>query len=231
MTDYILLRLLPTQPTSASDFTRDLQGLVITAYNVTADTDDPNIMPLGTASGVTPTTSTPDEIVTNLPELVIHPATTTSPPQLETAIMQHVFPATPVGLNEGKYASVATAVVVLNASSEKLVSPLSDSYVVKLVLTRNGVLIGDSIPEFSLSPISKDTLSTLQTDYTGLIGGTDPNDSRKFSAYMFIPPAGASGTKDAVSLDVTPSHPPSFSTLVNAIDHVLEQMATKTTDP
>ena len=226
MVDYILLRLLPTQPTSASDFTRDLQGLVITAYNVAAGTDDPDSIPLGTASGVTPATSTPDDIVSNLPELVIHSAATTSPPQLETAIMQHVFPKTPDDLNAGKYASVATAVVLLNVSTEKLISPLSDLYIVKLALTRNGVPIGDSIPEFSLSSISKETLSTLQTDYTGLIDGTDPSDGRKFSPYVFIPPAGASGTENAVALDAASRQPPLFSTLVDDIDHVLEQMAT-----
>jgi len=128
MSQVILVRLVPTSPRVATDFTTDLQGLVITAFDLTVQ--DSNVgVKLGSA------TFTSDEKTTSIYQYIditwgVEPITLKRIPTSSTL------------------ESIATAVIVPNPPAGHLEY---DTFDLRFEITRNGQSIMDTVIEYNVN--------------------------------------------------------------------------------
>src|ERR1700737_965689 len=253
MLDLIIVRILPTQPRTADDFANDLKGLTITAYDLTIDKSNPaNVgVFLGTAQALVPRQS---QAVHNFAK----PLTlTTDNTGFAQSIMQHwdiaplartffEFVADLPYPDDPNYASVATAVIVVNRPASTLEFPNDNSYDLRFEVRRTIVKedkkiidhrIDDAIIEYNATVYSVTdikglpgpctqayymgyrNLSFYQYEWLGVPFGSDWPIIP--SAYISIPPAPPIGSLDVVAVDVADGQIPAFDDVLVAINDVL----------
>jgi hypothetical protein len=256
MFDVLLIRLLPAQPRTAAEFNADLQGLVITAFDLTIDSNDPvhGGVLLGTAEGVMPLhTMNSDGIFMDPTPLTLRRLTPGehAPSKFIQSIIQHFFrPDTDFRTTPTlAYAAVATAVIIVEIEGTHEEFPTSTAYDLRIEMERNGVKLTSPSIVFNISVLQVQTLSVRQWDYTGIALDTkalltsdpnpayasDPNynSARTPAVYATIPSAPPANMKEVASVDIVNGQPPSFEALFNAINSVLqlEHPSTDTTAP
>ena len=208
---------MPTTQRSAAQFNGDLQGLSITAFDLTIDSNDPvsGGVSLGTASGIVPASAAElaGPSFQGVPhELVIHDPKSAHP-SLKEAIMQHFLtliapdpptPKTPIVPGVYEYMAVATAVIIAVPPAGHLEYPTPTSYDLRLQVTRNNLKIDDATLDFNTSILQVDHLSRVQQDYMGFppSGALPWTNSAIPSAYLSIPPAPPTGTLDLITADI-----------------------------
>lgn len=249
--DIILVRIAPTQPRAAADFTNDLQGLEISAYDLTIDKNNPvnGGVLLGTASGIVPTLGTLD-FGTQPTPLTIIDNPVTGVPKFKNGIMQHfLLDQLNTDINAiwlfypkpATYAALATAVIVVDIApgdQPHREYPSSSGYDIRLQVTRNGAKIPTSTIEYNVNSYTINTpIPTLQAYYMGYamsdltifprawLGiGLDQDISgwpRDATSYLSIPPAPPNNAIDLVAIDIVNGQAPPFDDLLKAINDVL----------
>ena len=249
--DVILVRIAPTQPRAPEDFTKDLQGLEISAYDLTIDKNNPvnGGVLLGTASGIVPNLGTLN-FGTRPSPLTIIDNPVTGYPKFKNGIMQHfLLDQLNTDINAiwlfypkpATYASVATAVIVVDIAPEDQPHreyPSASGYDIRLQVTRNGRKIPTSTIEYNVSAFTVNTsLPTLQAFYMGYAMseltifprawlGIGLNDDisgwpRIPTSYLSIPPAPPDNAVDLVAIDIVNGQAPPFDELLSAINDVL----------
>lgn len=239
MIDLILIRLLPTEPRTAAEFNKDLQGLVVTAYDLTIDSPVNEGTVLGSAAGVIPLQPVDDNLYLIDADSAKFPVTLRRltpedpAPRIIDSIIQH-FWQIPKTTNVA-YAAVATAVVLVDIDLKTHPEfPTKTSYDLRIELERNGVKLSDPPIVFNVSVLKVEILSPFQWNYTGVdttgwTGGTDPwaiidgyKPASTPAAYASIPPAPPCHTEETASVNIVNGQAPNFEALVLAVNQVLK---------
>ena len=210
MTDLILVRLHPGEQTDPDTFTAALQGLQITAFDLTvADPGQP--VQIGTASGLA------------APPVIVGGTLTGGTVDLSsTQIIQHWLLYIDGIDPKIQLESAATAVIEVSASAGHPEYPTADSFDVQLVITRNGVPIADAVVEYNAAVVQVATPSPDQTAYFGTSSHeTVTVPTAPGATYATIPPAPPAGAQPPALLLSSDGTPPSFGDLKKAIDGVL----------
>jgi hypothetical protein len=198
MPDLIILRLHPSKPMAASNFTTLLTGLEIKAFDLSFDNSSSGVV-LGTAKGLADP----------------HLASTTdnSVNITNTSILQHyvdVMINVPLPSLKRRLESVATAVIVATPPAGHKEYPTPKSYDVRLELTRAGLSITDRVLEYNVSVVTVGALSNDQKDSFAMAA----------SAYVTLPAAGLDPALAHVDISAT-GQPPPFRDLCDQISKVL----------
>lgn len=197
MADLIIIRLYPTKPMAASDFTSTLNGLKIEAFDVSfGDTDGGT--PLGSASG--------------LADPHLAGTTNNKVDVTKKQILQHYadmsLPAPGRHLE-----AVATAVIVASAPAGHLEYPTPTSYDVRLKITRGTLVLNDETLEYNVTVTTVGSLSNDQRSYF----------AAPASLFFALPPPLAGTDPNLAHVDLpADGQPPSFDNLRSAVDAVLK---------
>ena len=168
MPDLIILRLHPTKPVAAADFTTLLTGLEIKAFDLSFGDPQHGAL-IGTASG--------------LANPHLGSTTNNNVNISNTSILQHYVDVQinpPIGPKERRLESVATAVIVSSPPAGHEEYPIPTSFDLRLEITRSGRDIVDRTLDFNVSVVTVGSLSTSQKTYFGMDA----------SAYVTLPAAG-----------------------------------------
>lgn len=207
--DFLIVRIIPTQPVGPTAFRAALQGMTIIAWDKWVR-DAQNDRELGRATGLAtrPQNGVP---LSDIPLLGL----SGTPPVLQQTIMQH-FGVLPN--NQYQMYSVATAVIVVNRAAldgPDKEYPTPTSYDVRLELGASAgpiaVVSRQKIVDFNIKPVTA-TLSKSQPFYM------------KIATDVYLPVDVPVSPLPAGTNVVTPSRdgtPPSFSALKDAINSVL----------
>lgn len=216
-TDYLLVRIVPTQPVGPTAFRAALNDITITAWDKMV-LDPTTDRKLGSATGLsdqptpgqpTPGGGTPDPII---PLLVI----SGSPPTLTPSIFQHF------GLNTSQNSivlySVATAVIIINQAALQDPNeeyPTSKSYDVTLT-------IGQSSNQ--QTAVDRQQTVDFNVEITSEQLTTDPTQYMSASTAVYlsidVPVSPLPAGTNIVSLN-TDGTPPTFDFMVKSINNVL----------
>jgi hypothetical protein len=196
MPDLIILRLHPTKPMSGDEFRPLLNGLSITAYDLSF-ADSSTGVELGTAKGLAAKGDNNVDIGDK--QIVQHyidvPAPTPTDP-LATA---------------REVEAVATAVIVITPPGGAEY-PTPNAYDLRLEIKRGALTIVGHRLDYNVSVVPVGSLSTSQQDYFAMSA----------SSYLTLPPAGVGIDPSLAYVDVPPNgQPPAFGQLCVAIDNVL----------
>ncbi|KAF4622715.1 hypothetical protein G7Y89_g14313 [Cudoniella acicularis] len=209
MPTLIILKLVPTQPALPAQFKKALDGLEITAYDLTVQDSSKGFI-LGVARGVADSTTVNIVGETN-------PRLDQSIPALDKSIIQDVatlpeeiFPGSTATAPVSGETSVATAVVIVKPLNPHPGGPSLD---VRFEFKRKGLSIPDTTVEYNIPTVSQD-LVTDSSAYAGL----------PISAYFSLPVdlMGLASNTPFIQLDPN-GIPPLFSQLQNSIDLILAQ--------
>ena len=199
MVNLIILKILPTQPTEAVPFRNAIQGLRVTAYDLTID-DNINGLEIGKASGV------PEPSLDDLN--IIYEEI----PMLEKSIIQSfdfgdLDPAPELGALQ----SVATAIIVVVPPHGKANYRLPNSFDLRFTIEYDGIDLMDSTIEYNATVLLVDALFTKQWEYM----------QQPATSFYSIPVSVLQ--KSSVAYVPTNSNglPPDFKNLVKAINSIL----------
>lgn len=197
MTDLIIIRLHPADPESAGQFTTDLTGLSVAAYDLSV-TDETGGTLLGTAAGLAdPHTGSPGDDTVDI---------TTA------GIMQHYADWSEASIPLRGLQAAATAVIIANPPAGYPEYPTQYSYDLRFEITRGGQAVADAVIDYNVLTVQ--------------VSGALPSDQTWYfaqgaSTYIPIPPAPPAGAPvPALTLDPDGTAPP-FDALRAAIDDVL----------
>ncbi|HEY2295083.1 MAG TPA: neuraminidase-like domain-containing protein, partial [Thermoanaerobaculia bacterium] len=199
MATLIILRLHPSDPMAGTDFTAFLNGLSITAFDLTF-ADSTGGVKLGTASGL----ANPHLGGTSNNKVIIS----------STSILQHyVDVIDPLPPPVRRLEAAATAVIVVNAPAGHPEYPNANSFDVRLEITRGGLDIVDRTLEYNVTVQTvSGSLSINQKDYFAMPA----------SAYVTLPKAAVGLDPSLAFVDLpADGQPPGFDSLRKAIDLVL----------
>ena len=218
--DLILLTLLPSLPTrSASDFTKDLQDVSITAFGLTTGNNVTGVK-LGIAAGL------PKSVDAELAIKKPTDTTLTDPTsKLETSILQNYTEKALTTM------AVATAVIVVDIQPAKAGDPpvvpapyLQD---IRIEIQRNGKTICNPVFEYNVTVKTVTYLSKTTADYMSPNISPSVERSKEYenvpvSAYVFIPPAPPQGVTPLPFIPVNPKAQfPAFGDILSGINAVL----------
>ena len=179
MTDLILVRLHPAQQTDPNTFTAALQGLQITAFDLTV-ADPAHPVQIGTASGLAaPPSVSGNNVKGGTVDLS------------STQIIQHWLLYLDNNHPKVQLESAATAVIEVSAPAGHPEYPTADSFDVQLVITRNGVPICTTAALYSM------TVSAIGTPLRVMTSCTSKESAVGYSGC----PAGALTSITAVAAD------------------------------
>ncbi|KAJ2973537.1 hypothetical protein NQ176_g6552 [Zarea fungicola] len=205
--DFLLVRIIPTRPTTAAAFRAALNQITITASDKTVfDTNNDRV--LGKASGLAA------QPITGAPSIPLLTVVAGNPPTLQPSIIQHFA----LGLAGVTMLSVATAVIVINRAGLTQPDkeyPTPTSYDVSLALTQastqSTVASRQQVVDYNVQ-ISTDVLAPDQLFYT----------MRDTTVYLSIDvpdlPLAQGTSIYSPAADGTAPH---FDFIVKAIDNVL----------
>jgi hypothetical protein len=205
--DLIILRLHPAKQMAASDFTSYLNGLTITAFDLTYGNSVDGVQ-IGVATGVAnnhiPSTSN------NAVNINGSPAST------RRQILQHYIDVNDppiLGPLTRQLESVATAVIVVNPPAGHPEYPDPSSFDVRIKLQHGGMDVPDHTIDFNVEVTHVGgALSTNQKDYFAMSA----------SAYVTLPAATVGIGAGLAFVDLPDNgQPPGFDNLVTNINLVL----------
>jgi hypothetical protein len=202
--DLIVLRLHPFKPMSGADFTTLLNGLTLTAYDLSFG-DSVTGVQLGTASGLADphlsSTTFNNNVNINNTSILQHYVDVTPPPP----------PLGPGGPKARHLEAVATAVIIVTPPAGHVDYPQPNSYDIRLDIERNGRDMGHRRLDYNVEVVTVASLSSSQKVYFGM----------EASSYMTLP-SGAGLDPAVAYVDLPPNgQPPAFDALCDAIDLVL----------
>lgn len=205
--DFLLVRIIPTRPTTAAAFRAALNQITVTATDKTVfDTNNDRV--LGKATGLAA------QPITGAPSIPLLTVVAGNPPTLQPSIIQHFS----LGLAGVTMLSVATAVIIINRAGLTQPDkeyPTPTSYDVSLALTQAStqttVASRQQVVDFNVQ-ISSDVLAPDQLFYT----------MRDTTVYLSIDvpdlPLAPGTSIYSPAADGTAPH---FDFIVKAIDNVL----------
>ena len=218
MTDLILVRLHPGEQTDPNTFTQALQGLQITAYDLTVANPGQPVQ-IGTASGLAAPAKVKSDSGGGIGGIGGGGVGTTveggTVDLSSVQIIQHWKQYTDVLDQKVQLESAATAVIVASAPTGHPEYPTADSFDVQLAITRNGVPIADAVIEYNAAVVQ--VSGAPSTDQTFYFNPPSPGAA----AYVTIPPAPPAGAQPPALLLKSDSTPSPFDDLKTAIDGVL----------
>ncbi|KAJ4154955.1 hypothetical protein LMH87_000225 [Akanthomyces muscarius] len=209
--EFLIVRIIPTRPVTASAFRAALNKITITASDKTVFNAG-NDRALGKATGLA---DQPIDAVTPIPPLKVVAG---EPPTLQPSIIQHFSIKNNELIPELSMSSTATAVVVINRAGLTQPDkeyPTPTSYDVSLTLTQDStqptVASRQQVVDFNVQ-ISNEHLVTDQLSYI----------SRAAEVYLSIDvPQAPLDLGTAIYAAAADGTPPSFTYMVKAIDNVL----------
>ena len=215
----IILRLVPSEPTSADKFREVLNTLTIAIYDLTVDNKDDAL--LGTVSGLA-NYEPPIDPVTLLPDFSKNLVNINGPtPPPRESIIQHYFhiysPIPPYDIISRNLLSAATAVMVVNVPAAHHEYPTPTSFDIRLEIKRGTIDIIDHTLQYNVTVTTvADPLPNDQRDYFDF-GPETPNPFPT-SAYVTLPPSTVGLDPKLANIDL-PSNgqPPNFEKLRDAI--------------
>ncbi|OAR03095.1 hypothetical protein LLEC1_03148 [Akanthomyces lecanii] len=212
VSEFLIVRIIPTRPVTATAFRAALNKITITASDKTVFSAG-NDRELGKASGLA---DEPTDTVAPVPPLKVIAG---EPPTLQPSIIQHFTIRNNVlGEPELSMASTATAVIVINRAGLTQPDkeyPTPTSYDVSLALTQDSteptVASRQQVVDFNVR-IASEHLDTDQLSYI----------SRAAEVYLSIDvPQAPLDSGTAIYAAAADGTPPSFTYMVKAIDNVL----------
>lgn len=205
--EFLIVRIVPTHPVTASAFRAALNQITITASDRTVFSTGHD-RELGKATGLA---DQPVDALTPIPPLSVVPG---DPPTLQPSIIQHFsIKGTVLGTS-----SVATAVIVINRAGLEQPTkeyPTPTSYDVRLTLTQDSpqptVSSRQQVVDFNVQ-VANEHLVPEQTSYI----------AREAAVYLSIDvPQVALDPGTTLYSPAADGTPPSFAYMVKAIDNVL----------